>query len=159
MIKVLFVCLGNICRSPMAEFVFQDMVRRRGLSDKFFIASAGTSNEEVGNGVHRGTRAKLMEFGIDASVKRAVQLKKEDYVRFNYIIGMERSNLSSMKRIFGGDPAGKLIRLLDLVPQPRDIADPWYTGDFDKTYEDVYEGCSMLLDYICGEEGVQTPDY
>lgn len=149
MVKVLFVCLGNICRSPMAEYVFKDMVRKRGISEQFFIASAGTSNEEAGNGVHRGTRNKLMEFGIDTSEKRAVQLKKEDYSRYDHIIGMENSNIFAMERIFGGDPEYKVMRLLDLVPCQRDIADPWYTGNFDKTYEDVYEGCLALLEYIC----------
>lgn len=154
MVKVLFVCLGNICRSPMAEFVFRDMVRKRGLSDRFLIASAGTSNEEVGNGVHRGTKNKLKEAGIDASEKRAVQLRKEDYSRYDYIIGMENSNLSSMERIFGGDPEQKVRRLLELASRPRDIADPWYTGNFDKTYEDVYEGCEILLEHICRKEGI-----
>ncbi|SHO47418.1 low molecular weight protein-tyrosine-phosphatase [Anaerocolumna xylanovorans] len=154
MIRVLFVCLGNICRSPMAEYVFKDMVKKRNLSDKFYIASAGTSDEEAGNGVHRGTKSKLKEVGIDTSEKRAVQLKKEDYSRFDYIIGMEKSNLFSMERIFGGDPEHKVMRLLDLASHPRDIADPWYTGNFDKTYEDVYEGCQILLEHICEREGI-----
>lgn len=154
MIRVLFVCLGNICRSPMAEYVFKDMVKKNNLSDKFYIASAGTSDEEAGNGVHRGTRSKLKEVGIDASEKRAVQLRKEDYSRYNYIIAMENSNISSMERIFKGDPEHKVMRLLDLAPYPRDIADPWYTGNFDKTYEDVYEGCEILLEYICQREGI-----
>lgn len=155
MVKVLFVCLGNICRSPMAEYVFRDMVNKKGLSGKFFIASAATSSEEVGNGVHRGTRNKLKEVGIDASSKRAVQLRKDDYSRYDYIIGMERSNISSMERIFGGDPEGKVIRLLDLASRPRDIADPWYTGDFEKTYEDIYEGCMILLSSISEREGLE----
>lgn len=154
MIKVLFVCLGNICRSPMAEFVFRDMVKKNGILDKFFIASAGTSDEEEGNPVHRGTRAKLKEFGMDTSGKTAVPLKKEDYSRFDYIIGMESRNLSSMERIFKGDPDKKISRLLDLSPRPRDIADPWYTGNFDVTYEDVYEGCKLLLEHICNKEGI-----
>ena len=154
MIKVLFICLGNICRSPMAEYVFRDMVRKRGLSDQFVIASAATSSEETGNPVHRGTLKKLKELGIDASLKRAVQLKKEDYNGYDYILGMEQSNLRSMERFFMGDTGNKIMRLLDLAPKPRDIADPWYTGDFDKTYEDVQEGCLLLLDYICEKEGI-----
>lgn len=154
MVKVLFVCLGNICRSPMAEYVLKDMVRKRGLSDKFIIASAATSSEETGNGVHLGTLKKLKEIGIDASSKRAVQLRREDYGRYDYIIGMEQSNLRSMDRIFKGDIQHKIIRLLDLTPRPRDIADPWYTGDFDKTYEDIYEGCTFLLEHICKKEGI-----
>lgn len=154
MIKILFVCLGNICRSPMAEYVFKDMTEKRGLINHFFIASAATSSEEAGNPVHSGTRNKLMEKGIDTSLKRAVQLRKEDYEKYDYIIGMEQSNIRSMERIFKGDTRNKIMRLLDLAPHPRDIADPWYTGDFDKTYEDVYEGCKDLLDYICEKEEI-----
>jgi len=149
MIKVLFVCLGNICRSPMAEYVFRDMVEKRGLSNTIHTASAATSGEEVGNGVHVGTRKILSDLGIDSSKKRAVRLIREDYDRYDYIIGMEMRNLVSMERIFGGDEDNKIMRLLELAPNKRDIADPWYTGDFDKTYEDVYEGCSLLLDYLC----------
>ncbi|MFU0827455.1 MAG: protein-tyrosine-phosphatase [Lachnoclostridium sp.] len=154
MIKVLFVCLGNICRSPMAEYIFKDLVRKKGFSDKFVIASAGTSSEEVGNRVHPGTMRILKGLGIDASQKRAIQLRKEDYDRYDYIIGMEQSNIRSMERIFKGDSQKKIMRLLDFSPRPRDIADPWYTGNFDKTFEDVMEGCQVLLDYICKREGI-----
>jgi protein-tyrosine phosphatase len=154
MVKILFVCLGNICRSPMAEYVLRDMVRKRGISDKFIIASAATSSEEVGNRVHRGTENKLKEIGIDASLKRAVQFRKEDHEYYDYIIGMEQSNVSSMERFFKKDINNKIMRLLDLAPHPRDIADPWYTGKFDKTYEDVCEGCMFLLDYICKKKGI-----
>ncbi|MDF2872649.1 MAG: protein tyrosine phosphatase [Anaerocolumna sp.] len=126
----------------------------RQWQNRFLVASAATSGEEVGNGVHRGTRNKLKEVGIDTSQKRAVQLKREDYNRYDYILGMEQSNLASMERIFGGDKEGKVMRLLKLSDKPRDIADPWYTGDFNKTYEDVYEGCELLLAYLCKENKI-----
>jgi len=138
----------------MAEYIFKDLVRKKGFSDKFVIASAGTSSEEVGNRVHPGTMRILKGLGIDASQKRAIQLRKEDYDRYDYIIGMEQSNIRSMERIFKGDSQKKIMRLLDFSPRPRDIADPWYTGNFDKTFEDVMEGCQVLLDYICKREGI-----
>ncbi len=149
MIKIMFVCLGNICRSPMAEFVFKDLVKKRGLEDCFVIASAGTSAEEVGNPVHYGTRNQLKQYGISTKGKYAVQLQKKDYRSYDYLIGMERANLLRMQRIFGGDPKQKLYCLLDFSVCPRDIADPWYTGDFDKTYQDVLEGCEALLNFLC----------
>jgi protein-tyrosine phosphatase len=152
MIKVLFVCLGNICRSPMAEFVFQDMVEKRGLADRFYIASAGTSDEERGNPVHRGTREKLQREGIPLGNHRATQMRRSDYEKYDYLIGMEERNLSGMCRIAGGDPEGKIRRLLDFSDRPRDIADPWYTGNFDLTYEDIREGCQRLLEYIIKEQ-------
>ena len=145
MIKVLFVCHGNICRSPMAEFVMKDLVKQEGLSEKFLIASAATSTEEIGNGVHYGTRNKLSALGISTAGKTAIQLKRADYDQYDLLIGMETRNIVNMKRIVGSDKAHKLYRLLDFSSRPRDIADPWYTGDFDRTYEDVYEGCCALL--------------
>ena len=145
MIKILFVCHGNICRSPMAEFVMKDLVKKAGLSDEFYIASAATSTEEIGNGVHYGTRKKLAEFGISVDVKYAVQLKKSDYAKYDYIIGMDNYNLRNMKRMLPNDTENKIHLLLDWSDNPRDIADPWYTGDFDKTYNDVLEGCTALL--------------
>ena len=148
MIKILFVCHGNICRSPMAEFVMKDLVKKQGLSDQIYIASAATSTEEIGNGVHRGTRNKLAEFGISAEGKKAVQITKSDYEKYDLILGMESYNLVNMKRIIGKDDAHKVYRLLDFSQNPRDIADPWYTGNFDETYEDVYEGCQGLLQYL-----------
>ena len=148
MIKILFVCMGNICRSPMAEFVFKALVKEEGLSDSFYIASAATSSEEVGNPVHRGTREKLKSVGISTAGKYAVQMRADDYEKYDYIIGMEKRNLTYMQRITGGDSQGKMYRLLDFSDRPRDIADPWYTGEFDVTYEDVFEGCRALLDYI-----------
>ena len=152
MTKILFVCLGNICRSPMAEFVFRDMVQKQGLGDRFSVASAATSTEELGNPVHPGTRRRLAREGISTRGKPAVQLTRRDYQRYDYLIGMEQRNLSGMLRILGSDPAGKVHRLLDFTDRPRDIADPWYTGDFDVTYDDVVEGCRGLLAHLL-EEG------
>ena len=148
MIKILFICHGNICRSPMAEFVFKDMVKKAGLSEKFYIASAATSSEEIGNPVHRGTRAKLNSVGISTAGKYAVQMKKKDYAAYDYLIGMEQWNIKNMMRIAGNDPENKIHRLLDFSDRPRDIADPWYTGNFDVTYDDITEGCEALLNYI-----------
>ncbi len=148
MTKIIFVCLGNICRSPMAEFVMKDMVRRKGMENEFVICSAATSTEEIGNLVHHGTRRKLAEVGISVEGKTAVQLRREDYSRYDYLIGMESRNLANMRRITGGDPEEKMHRLLDFTDKPRDIADPWYTGDFETTYTEVCEGCQALLDFI-----------
>ncbi len=148
MVKVLFVCLGNICRSPMAEFVFRDMVSKRGLADRFYIASAATSSEELGNPVHYGTTGKLKEYGISTKGKYAVQLKKRDYSEYDYILGMEERNIRGINRIFGSDPEHKVSMLLDFTERPRDIADPWYTGNFDKTYDDILEGCEGFLNYL-----------
>lgn len=151
MIQILFVCLGNICRSPMAEFVMKDLVKNRNMEDLFFIASAATSSEEIGNPVHPGTRKKLSEFGISVEGKQAVQLTRDDYDKYDYIVGMESRNITNMMRIFGSAPEGKVSRLLDYGQRPRDIADPWYTGDFDTTYEDVLEGCEALFLHICNQ--------
>ena len=148
MIKILFVCHGNICRSPMAEFVMKDMVEKKGIAEDFYIASAATSTEEIGNGVHYGTRRKLAEFGISTDGKRAVQLKKSDYGKYDYIIGMDSWNMRNMKRMLPEDTDNKIHLLLDFSASPRDIADPWYTGDFDTTYNDILEGCTALLKKI-----------
>lgn len=151
MIKVLFICHGNICRSPMAEFVMKDLVAKRGLSDEFFIASAATSREEIGNPVHHGTRNKLAEFGISTKGKYAIQMTKKDYRSYDYIIGMEHWNIQNILGIIGKDTKHKVCRLLDFTDNPRDIADPWYTGDFDLTYDNVLEGCEALLEKIMKE--------
>lgn len=151
MIKILFVCHGNICRSPMAEFVMKDMVEKKGIAEKFYIASAATSTEEIGNGVHYGTRKKLAEFGISTDGKRAVQLKKSDYDKYDYIIGMDSWNMRNMKRMLPEDVDNKIHLLLDFSDNPRDIADPWYTGDFDTTYDDIFEGCTALMNKILKE--------
>lgn len=148
MVKVLFVCLGNICRSPMAEFVFKDMVRKKGLEDKFVIDSAATSDEEVGNGMHYGTVRKLEEMGISYSNHRARQIELDDYRNFDFVIGMEDRNVWNIVRILGDDRDKKVYRLLDFSKRPRDIADPWYTGNFDRTYEDIVEGCEGLLEVL-----------
>lgn len=152
MIRVLFVCLGNICRSPMAEFLFKDMVNKKGLRDEFIIESAGTSNEEDGNPVHYGAKEKLAEVGIQTDGKYARQLKKEDYNKFDYIIAMEQRNVRDIYRIVGDDKENKVYRLLDFTTNPRDIADPWYTHNFEITYCDIIEGlegfCNFLINRI-----------
>lgn len=148
MIRILFVCHGNICRSPMAEFVMKDLVQKQGLSQLFSIASAATSTEEIGNPVHRGTVAKLKEHGICTDGKYAVQLNRSDYDRYDYLLGMDSPNIRNMVRILGKTDRQKVRRLLDFSPHPRDIADPWYTGNFDITYDDVLEGCEMFLEYL-----------
>lgn len=148
MIRVLFVCHGNICRSPMAEFVFKDLVNKSGKSASFQIASAATSTEEIGNPVHRGTRKKLQSVGISTDGKYAVQMKKSDYDKYDYLIGMDEWNIRNMLRITGGDPDHKIYRLLSFANREGEIADPWYTGDFEATYRDVLESCQGLLTYI-----------
>jgi Protein-tyrosine-phosphatase len=150
MIKIMFVCHGNICRSPMAEFVLKDMVTKKGLDHMFHIESSATSTEEIGNAVHYGTRNKLREYGISVEGKYAVQLTRRDYDRYDYLIGMDSYNITNMRRILDQDKDGKVCRLLDFSKKPRDIADPWYTGNFDMTYDDICEGCEALMDFILG---------
>lgn len=165
MIRILFVCHGNICRSPMAEFVLKDIVKRRGLEDSFYIESAATSTEEiwhgVGNPVYPPARAKLREHGIGTddnelgvSEKRARQTVKSDYDKFDYIIGMDSANIRNMQMIYGGDPENKIYKMLDFTERTGDVADPWYTGRFDATWRDVYEGCMGFLDKI-NREGMR----
>ena len=149
MTRILFVCLGNICRSPMAEFIFRDLVEKRGLGAEFFVASAGTSSEELGNPVYPPARKKLLEHGIDPSGKRAVQLKPEDGTQYDWIIGMELRNLNSIHRIIGFHPSCQVKKLMEFTSRPQaDIADPWWTEDFDRAYEDILEGCQGLLDFL-----------
>ena len=147
-IKVLFICHGNICRSPMAEFVLKDITQKENLSNSFYIASAATSTEEIGNPVHHGTRNKLREVGISTAGKYAVQMKKSDYAKYDYLIGMDAWNIRNMNRIAGHDSEHKICRLLDFSEHPRDIADPWYTGDFETTYSDIVEGCRAFLETL-----------
>ncbi len=145
MVKILFVCHGNICRSPMAEFIMRDLVTKANLQDRFVIASAATSMEEIGNPVYPPAKRKLREHGILAEGHHARRIERADYREYDYLIGMERYNLRNMLRIFGSDPEGKIYRLLDFTDRPRDIADPWYTDDFDTAYEEILEGCEALL--------------
>ena len=148
MVKILMVCHGNICRSPMAEFVMKDLVKKAGLEWAFEIASAATSTEEIGNPVYPPARRKLAEHGISCTGKTSRQLRREDYAYYDYLIGMDSANLRNMRRICGGDPEGKISLLLDHTDRPADVADPWYTGDFEATWQDVPEGCQRLLDQI-----------
>ena len=148
MMKILFVCHGNICRSPMAEFVMKDLVEKAGLDWNFEIASAATSTEEIGNPVHHGTRRKLAEHGIGCAGKTARQLRREDYDRYDLLIGMDSANLRNMRRICGGDPEKKLHLMLEYAGRTGDVADPWYTGDFEATWQDVLAGCRGLLEKI-----------
>ena len=148
MIRILFVCLGNICRSPMCESVLTRMVRERGLAASFEIDSAATSTEEIGNPPHPGTVRKLREEGIPLVPHRARQITWVDYGKYDYIIGMDSWNIRSLKRMLRGDPEGKVHLLLAFAGQERDIADPWYTGNFDETYADVAEGCEARLRFL-----------
>ena len=147
MIKVMFVCHGNICRSPMAEFLFKNLLKSKGEKD-FIVNSSATSREELGNPVHYGTKKILNNLGIDCSTKRAVQLKKDDYLAYDYFIGMDEYNKYNMLKIFGHDRDNKISLLLDYTDNPRDVADPWYTGNFEKTYNDVVLGLNAFYKYL-----------
>lgn len=147
MYKILFVCYGNICRSPMAEYILRDALKKRGISG-IYVESAATSTEELGNGVHRRTKAVLSKLGIDCSDKHARQMTRSDYDKFDLLIGMDSANIRNMERIAHGDPAHKIYRFLDFTESPRDISDPWYTGDFSLTYSDVCEGCGGLIEEL-----------
>lgn len=152
MIKILFVCHGNICRSPMAEFVMKDLVQKFNLAEQFFIASAATSTEEiwngVGNPVYPPAKAELARHGIGCGGKRAVQLVREDYEKYDYLIGMDSANIRNMLRMLGGDPDKKIYKLLFFAGAEEDISDPWYTGNFEAAYRDVERGCCGFLDYL-----------
>lgn len=148
MTKILFVCLGNICRSPMAEYVLKDLANKKGIENQLLVDSAGTSNEEEENGIHYGTQKKLREKGIKYGNHKARRMTKQDYSKYDYIIAMEENNVRNILRIVGSDKESKVYRLLDFSSNPRDIADPWYTGNFDKTYDDILEGCEEFLKFI-----------
>ena len=145
MTKILFICHGNICRSPMAEFVMKDIVNRAGAGNRYYIESAATSTEEIGNSVYPPARRKLAEHGIGCAGKTARQLRRGDYKDFDLLIGMDSENLRNILRMCGGDPEGTVHLLMDYTPRPRSVADPWYTGDFDATWNDVEEGCQALF--------------
>ena len=145
MIKILFVCHGNICRSPMAEFLMKKFVTDKGVADNFLIESAATSSEELGNPVHYGTKQVLRKYNIDCSGKRARRIEPADYKKYDYLIGMDSYNIRNMERAFGGDPENKISLLLGYTNDPRDVADPWYTGNFDLTERDVINGCQGFL--------------
>ena len=146
--RILFVCHGNICRSPMAEFVMKDLVGKAGADERFFIASAATSTEEIGNPVYPPARHKLAEHGIGCAGKTARQMTAADYREYDLLIGMDSANLRNMRRICGGDPEGKIRLLMDFTDRPGDVADPWYTGDFETTWRDISAGCRGLLEWL-----------
>ncbi|MGM9552312.1 MAG: low molecular weight protein-tyrosine-phosphatase [Clostridia bacterium] len=152
MIRVMFVCHGNICRSTMAEFLFRDFVEKQGMGDKFCIASSATSREEIGNGVHYGTARVLDRLGIDYSKKRAVQLTKADFDKYDYFIGMDDANIRNMTRILGTDD--NVYKFLEFAGESGDIADPWYTGNFEETYRDVVKGCRSFFEYLKKEKKI-----
>ena len=150
--KIMFVCHGNICRSPMAEFIFKDLVKKQRIADRFVIASSATSTEEIWNGignpVYPPAKAELKKHGLSCNGKRAVQLKKSDYDKYDLFIGMDSVNIRNMLRIFGGDSDGKVRRLMDYTDRGGDVADPWYSDRFDVAYRDILEGCTALLEAV-----------
>ena len=148
MIRILFVCHGNICRSPMAEFVLKDIVHEKNMSDQFFIRSAATSREELGSDIHSGTKRILRQMGIAYEKRKAVQLKHSDYAKYDWIIGMDHYNIANIMRIVGEDRDGKVHLLLDFTGLGCDVADPWYTGDFEQAYSDIKKGCDALFKYL-----------
>lgn len=147
--RIMFVCHGNICRSPMAEFIFKDMIKRRGVEDKFFVSSSATSTEEIWNGignpVYPSARDILDKHKIDCSGKRAVQLKKSDYDKYDLFVGMDSMNIRNMYRILGEDSENKICKLMDFTDKGEDVADPWYSRNFETAYRDIYDGCDGLL--------------
>ena len=152
MIKILFVCHGNICRSPMAEYVMKKAVKEQGLARQFVIASAATSREEIGNPVYPPAKRKLWEHGIACSGKTAVQMTKADSDKYDYIVAMDSMNLRNILRIIRSDPQQKVSLLLDFTDHPHSVADPWYSGDFDAAYDDIEKGCAALLAHILRED-------
>lgn len=148
MIQILFICHGNICRSPMAEFVFRDIVKKRGLLDTFSVSSAATSREEIGNPVYPPVRKLLSQHNIDCIGKTARQVTAADLSKYDYFICMDKNNLRNFRRLFPSFAGENVYRLLDFTDSPHDIADPWYSGDFDTTWEEVYGGCEKFLSFL-----------
>lgn len=148
MIRVLFICHGNICRSPMAEFIFKDMVEKQGISHKFHIESAATSTEEIGNGVYPPARRELARHGLSCAGHAARQVRSRDYQAFDYLLCAEQYNIRNLRWIISKDPQHKIMRLLDFSSRPRDIDDPWYSGNFTTAYSDIVEGCECFLHYL-----------
>lgn len=155
-IRIMFVCHGNICRSPMAEFIFKDLVKKQGMAQRFLIASSATSTEEIWNGtgnpVYPPAKAELARHGLSCDGKRAVQLQKSDYDKYDLFIGMDSANIRNMLRIFGGDSGRKVRKLMDDTDRGGDVADPWYSGRFDVAYRDIYDGCTALLNTILKQD-------
>ncbi len=149
--KVMFVCHGNICRSPTAEFVFKKIVKEKGLEKEFYIASAATSTEELGHTVYPPAAAEMKKHGIDPSGKYAVQLQGADYEKYDLFVGMDSANIRNMNRILNGDPQGKIRKLMDYTGKGGDVSDPWYSRRFDVAYNDIYEGCTCLLEALLDE--------
>ena len=150
--KIMFVCHGNICRSPMAEFIFKDIIRQQGMEERFEVASSATSAEEilngVGNAVYPPAKVELAKHGLSCGGKRAVQLQKSDYDKYDLFIGMDSANIRNMLRIFGGDPGGKVRKLMNFAGCDGDVADPWYSGRFDVAYRDILAGCTALFNTV-----------
>lgn len=152
MTKIMFVCHGNICRSPMAEFIFKDMIKKRGRESEFYVASSATSTEEIWNGVGNPVfppaKAELKRHGISCEGKRAVQLQKSDYEKYDIFVAMDSNNIRNISRIFGSDPENKVHMMMDFTERKGDVADPWYSGNFDVAYRDIYEGCEGLIEFL-----------
>ena len=154
--RIMFLCHGNICRSPMAEFIFKDILRKNGTENAFFVSSSATSNEEIWNGignpVYPPAREELLRHGLTCDSKRAVKLLKSDYDKYDLFICMDENNIRNTRRIFESDPLNKVRKLMDYTSRHGDVADPWYTGDFKTTYRDIFEGCTCLYEFLSKKE-------